>query len=79
MFRFAQHDTTIMDLILVKNDPRHKSVNERQASIDKRRRRRVRLEMIRSNDPSGNQRQSQPADNADHPCWKIGAENINCR
>ena len=66
-------------LVLIKNDPGHKSVNYRQARIDERRWRRVRLKMIRSNDPSTDQRQSQPADNADHPCWKIGAKNVDRR
>jgi len=68
-----------MGLVLVKNDPRHKSINDRQARIDERRRRRVRLKMIRSNDPSADQRQSQPADNADHPGWKIRTEDIDRR
>src|SRR5947208_16777362 len=57
-------------LVLVKNDPRHKSVNDRQARVDERGWRCVRFEMIRSNNPSADQRQSQPADDTDHPCRK---------
>ena len=68
-----------MRLVLIEDDPRHKSINDRQARIDERRRRRVRLKMIRSNDPSADQRQSQPADNADHPGWKIRTEDIDRR
>ena len=66
-------------LVLVKNDPRHKSVNGGQARIDERRWRRVLLKMIRSNDPPGDQRKNQPADDADHPGWKIRTENIDRR
>ena len=65
-------------LVLVKDDPRQKSVNDRQTRIDERRRRRITFKMIRSDNPTADQRQSQPADNADHPCWKIGTENIDC-
>ena len=45
-----------MGLVLVENDPRQEGVNDRQARVDERRWRRVPLKMIRSNDPSGNQR-----------------------
>jgi len=69
---------TLSVLVLIKNDPCHKSVNYGQARIDERRRRGVRLKMIRSNDPSADQCQSQPADNTDHPCRKIGTENVDC-
>jgi hypothetical protein len=65
-------------LVLIKNDPRHKSVNYRQAGVDEWCRRGVRFEVISSNNPSADQRQSQPAYNADHPCRKIGTENIDC-
>ena len=70
---------SLLVLVLIKNDPRHKSVNDRQARVDERRRRRVRFKVIRPDKPSADQGQSQPADNADHPSRKIGAENINRR
>jgi len=67
-----------MRLVLVKNDPRRKSVDDRQARVDERCRRGVRFEVISSNNPSADQRKRQPADNADHPGRKIGTENIDC-
>src|SRR6476646_5589276 len=66
-------------LVLVENDPCQKGVNNSQARVDERRRIRVRLKMISSNDPPGDQRKNQPADDADHPSWKIRTQNIDRR
>ena len=77
VWKIERRAFTQLLLILIKNDPRQKSVNDRQTRVDERGRRCVRFEVICSNDPSGDQRQSQPADDADHPCRKIGADNIN--
>src|SRR5215470_5731201 len=68
-----------MDLVLIKNDPRQKCIDDCQARIDERRGRSVRFEVIRPNNPSAAQRKSQPADDADHPGWKIRTENVDRR
>src|SRR5262245_11851126 len=69
----------MMRLVLVKNDPRQKSVNDRQAGVDERRWRRITFEMIGPDNPPGDERKCQSAHNADHPGWEIRTENIDRR
>ena len=79
MYRFAQHDNAMIGLVLIKDDPRQKGIDNRQGRVDERRRRRITFEMICSDNPPGDQRKSQSADDADHPGWKIRAENVDRR
>ena len=66
-------------LVLVKDDPGQIGINDCQTGVDQRRRRRITFEMIGSDNPPGDQRKSQSADDTDHPGWKIRTENIDCR
>ena len=69
----------VMCFWIGEDDPGAEGINQHQTRVDERRRKSVTLQMIRSNNPSADQRQSQSAYNADHPGRKIGTENIDRR
>src|SRR5437868_14826801 len=64
--------------VLIKQDPGRECEDDRETRIDERRRAEVWLQVADLNNPVRDERQRQSADDADHPRWKIGAENIYC-
>jgi hypothetical protein len=66
-------------LVVIEDDPGAEGIDKHQTRVDERRRRSVTFQMIRSNNPSAEQRQSQSANNADHPGRKIRTQNIDRR
>src|SRR6266496_681126 len=63
--------------VLVKQNPRREGEDDHQAGIDQRRRTEVRFQLAHLNNPMSDERQRQSADNADHPCRKIGTDDID--
>jgi hypothetical protein len=63
--------------VLVKKNPGREGEDDHQARIDERGRTEVWLQMADLNDPMRNERQGQSADDADHPCRKVRAKNID--
>ena len=65
--------------VLVKENPRREGEDDHETRVDEWRRTEVGFQVADLQDPMGNQRQRQSANNADHPCRKIGAEKIDSR
>jgi hypothetical protein len=64
--------------VLVKQNPGREREDDHQTRVDQRGRTDVRLQVTHLRNPMRDQRQRQSAQDADHPCWKIGAEHIDC-
>ena len=65
--------------VLVKENPRREGEDDHETRVDEWRRTEVGFQVADLQDPMGNQRQRQSANNTDHPCRKIGAEKIDSR
>src|SRR3954451_11987371 len=63
--------------VLVKQKPGREGEDDHEARVDERSRTEISFQVANLQDPVGNERQRQPAQDADHPGRKVRAEDID--